>query len=293
MTTFWIGVAMLSAGLGVLVYRVTKRLLLPQAMGRRFNAGAAARPLVRVCHFCGVALCRLAPRWMEGRRERDVLFLEKAGLDDAMESMDVPGGVLAGGAAAGLAAVMLYGTGIAGTLGAACGGGLVAVWLLARQRRQRQDELVRQFPTAVDVICVGIGGGLDFGQAMMEVARNMEAGPVQREFERILREVSLGMARAAALRRFAARVDASEIRAFVTSLVQSIEVGGSGLRETLRVQSEQMRFNRLVRAEEAANKAPSKMVIPMILFIVPCIFLVVFVPLGMQVVETFRGMSGK
>jgi tight adherence protein C len=241
----------------------------------------------------GGVLKNLLPQWMARRREKDQVFLAKAGLGALLtDPAALPGAHLAAAFTGGALCGLLYGWRAQVLLIGLAGGAAVCAYWFSQRRKTRQEELVRQFPTAVDVICVAVGGGLDFTQAMREVSENMEEGPVRQEFASILGRVSLGERRSDALRAFAARVDAIEIRAFVTSLVQTIEVGGAGLREALKVQAEQMRYNRLCRAEEAANKAPSKMVIPMILFIVPCIFLVVFVPLGIQVVETFRGMSG-
>jgi len=167
-------------------------------------------------------------------------------------------------------------------------------WLPRRQlenkRRERQIDLVRDFPTAIDIIMLGLEGGLDFAAGMRELVANADEGPVREEFSTILQDVSAGKSRVEAMRALSDRVDSLEIRTVVTSLIQAMELG-AGVVETLRVQAEQLRANRLTRAEEAANKVPTKMLGPMFLFIMPAVLLVVFAPLAVSIGRSFSSFA--
>ena len=118
------------------------------------------------------------------------------------------------------------------------------------------------------------GGGLS----------NAENAVLQQEMKRFFKQLQLGRSRKKALLELADRSDLMEMRSFVTALIQQEELG-TPLGKVMRMQGEIMRFRRIQVAEEKANKAPTQMLIPMILFIFPAIFLVL---IGPMMIQAFR-----
>jgi tight adherence protein C len=113
-----------------------------------------------------------------------------------------------------------------------------------------------------------------------------DPGPVAVEFRRVLQEIKVGKSRKEALKDFAARCDLDDITSFVNAMVQSEQLGLS-VSKTLRNQAEQMRRKRRQRVEEQAMKAPVKMLIPLVMFIFPTIFIVLLGPAVIQIIEAF------
>ena len=135
-------------------------------------------------------------------------------------------------------------------------------------------------------VCVEAGQGFD--AALMQVARSI-TGPVGGEFTRALQEIQLGKARGEAFAGVARRSHISEMRTFVTALVQAdrlgLPIGG-----VLREQANQMRLIRRQRAEEKAMKVPVKILFPMLLCIFPAMFIVIIGPAGIRIADTFSHM---
>lgn len=94
----------------------------------------------------------------------------------------------------------------------------------------------------------------------------------------MLRQIKIGRTRRDALRDLAARVDLDDITSFANSIVQADELG-TPIGQVLQVQAEQMRFKRFQRAEEMAGKAPVKILFPLVAFIMPTVFMVLFGPM--------------
>jgi len=108
------------------------------------------------------------------------------------------------------------------------------------------------------------------------------------EFGELLRQIRLGRSRAEALRDFADRVDMPEIVSFTSSLIQAEELG-AGIGGVLRTQAEQMRNDRSNRAEKKAMEAPVKILFPLIAFIFPTVFIIIFAPMAMSYLAHFFG----
>ena len=111
-------------------------------------------------------------------------------------------------------------------------------------------------------------------------------GALVEEFTRVLQEIRMGVSRRDALVSLGLRCDVPDLSLFTTSLVQADQLGVS-IGNVLRVQSASMRERRKQRAEEKAMKAPIKMMMPLVLFIFPCIFIVLLGPAIIQVFTTF------
>jgi tight adherence protein C len=149
----------------------------------------------------------------------------------------------------------------------------------------RQKELLLGLPDAIDMMTVCVEAGLGFDSSLSRVARNLE-GPVASEFARVLQEMQFGKARAEALRALVERTDVSELRTFVSSIIQSSELGIS-IGDVLREQAGEMRIKRRQRAEEQAQKLPVKLLFPLLTCMLPALFVVVLGPAVIGIVHAF------
>jgi tight adherence protein C len=153
--------------------------------------------------------------------------------------------------------------------------------LFAGRIRTRQADIMRNFPTMVDLMALTIEAGLDYMAAIERILKNVR--PTQRtelevELQKMVNEVQLGYTRRDALKRLAMRTGVAEIRSFVGLIIQSDELGTS-LVELLRNYATDMRFRRLSKAEKMAAEAATKMLIPLFLFIFPTVFIMMLAPM--------------
>lgn len=152
---------------------------------------------------------------------------------------------------------------------------LPVVWLGSRIRR-RQDEIVKTLPDALDLLTISVEAGLPFDGAMQRVADKWD-NELSRAFQRMLTEMRVGKSRREALRDMSDRMEVPDVTSFVAALIQADQLGIS-IAKVLRIQSEQMRIKRRQRAEEKAQQAPIKMLLPMTFLIFPTILIVILGP---------------
>ena len=152
---------------------------------------------------------------------------------------------------------------------------LPVIWL-GQRIRSRQDEIVKTLPDVLDLLTISVEAGLPFDGAMQRVAEKWD-NELSRGFRRLLTEMQVGKSRRDALRDMAARMEVPDVTSFVAALVQADQLGIS-IAKVLRIQSEQMRIKRRQRAEEKAQQAPIKMLIPMTFLIFPTILIVILGP---------------
>jgi tight adherence protein C len=157
-------------------------------------------------------------------------------------------------------------------MGAAVGYFYPDLWLTER-RKKRQRLVIKDLPVFLDFIVMAVEAGMNITGGIEQATRKGPPGPLAQEFSRLLRDLRSGLARAEALRRMADRMDMSQISSFTGSLIQSDRVGAS-LGQTLRVQASQRREERFLRAEKLALEAPVKMMLPLVMFFFPLVFLV-------------------
>lgn len=156
------------------------------------------------------------------------------------------------------------------------------LWLKARiQKRQRR--IVRLLPEVIDLLALCIGAGLDFLGALNKVVmlKSFKHEPLVQELSVVLQEIKLGKRRFEALKAASKRVNVTEFSSFVRTLVQADRMG-TPIAEVLSIHSEDVRFQRFTRAERAALKAPIKILMPLIFFIMPCVALIVGAPIFLQ-----------
>jgi tight adherence protein C len=157
---------------------------------------------------------------------------------------------------------------------------------LKNKTKMRNRIALREFPDILDLLTVSLEAGLGFDAALTKIASRKE-GVLSYEFNRCLEEIRLGKTRREALSGIRDRLDVDVIKAFISSVLQAEKLG-IGMVRVLRVQSNEVRDQRKQRAEEAAMKAPIKMLFPLILFIFPSLFIVLLGPAILQIVEAFN-----
>lgn len=160
----------------------------------------------------------------------------------------------------------------------------LALWWRLRERRR---EIFENFPDAADLmlVCVEAGLGLDAAMARIADEMGMKSRALADELHLTNLELRAGASRSQSLRNLALRSGVEEIGTFATMLSQADKFGTS-IGESLRVFSEDLRHKRQVRAEEHAAKVPTKMLIPLCLFIFPAIIMVVLGPAMIVIVRT-------
>ncbi len=176
------------------------------------------------------------------------------------------------------------------------GYGLPMVWLMQKAGK-RQESIQKSLADFLDllVICVEAGLGLDTAISKIANMKSVRTSQYLREELQIYtKDVGFGKPRKQALLDLAERTGVDDLNAIINAIVQAYEMG-TGIAQTLRVQSDSLRSKRLAKAEEKANKIPVKMVLPIYIFLFPAIFVCIFGPIGMVMIEAimkiFNGMS--
>jgi tight adherence protein C len=199
----------------------------------------------------------------------------------------IGGGVLAGlGLSVGIAMLGVLdpkSIGLALLLGGV-GAFLPSMWLSGRVR-QRQSEIVKSLPDSFDMITTCVEAGLGLDAALTRVAEKIK-GSFSEDLSITLREIGMGRNRVEALHDLAERTGVPDLTMFVNAIIQAEQMGTS-IGQVLRVQSEQMRIRRRQRAEEVANQAPVKMIFPLVLCILPTLFIVIMGPAAIQLYQSF------
>lgn len=168
-------------------------------------------------------------------------------------------------------------------LSAAFGAAYPLLWLRDKVRARRHG-IVRALPFALDLLTLSVEAGMDFVAALGKVVEKGRKGPLADELATVLKELKLGKTREEALRDLAARVGVPTLTSFVHALVQADRMG-TPLGKVLRILSSQMRAERTQRAEKLANEAPVKLLFPLICFIFPTLFLMLFGPIAYQMIS--------
>jgi tight adherence protein C len=150
----------------------------------------------------------------------------------------------------------------------------------------RQRELLKPFPDAMDLLVSSVEAGLGVDAAFQRVAREIEgaAPELARELQMVNHEVAAGISRTDALRRLDKRTGLQEINSLVNVLTQA-ERFGTSIASSLRVHSELVRSKRMLAAEERAAAISPKLTVGMIIFILPSLFVVLVGPAVINVIN--------
>lgn len=169
---------------------------------------------------------------------------------------------------------------------------LVPIGILDMLVKRRQETLRRSLPDALDLLVVCVEAGVSLDAAILRVSREMPFAhsDLSREFTLVNRKTNAGMPREDALRGLWTRTGVEELRSLVSSMIQSDKLGTS-IAKVLRVSSETLRRKRRQIAEKKASQAPLKMTVPLVVLILPALFIVILGPALLQLLTTFRGMD--
>jgi tight adherence protein C len=158
-------------------------------------------------------------------------------------------------------------------------------WLGGRVRK-RQKAILLMIPDTLDLLTISVRAGLGFDAALGRVVEKLK-GPLTDEFRRALAEVRVGKTRREALRDIVPRTEVPPLTNFIGAIIQAEQLGVS-ISKVLQVQSEQLRIERRQRAEEAAAKAPIKMLFPLVGCIFPSLFIVILGPAIILIIQNLN-----
>ncbi|MDP8971044.1 MAG: type II secretion system F family protein [Actinomycetota bacterium] len=147
--------------------------------------------------------------------------------------------------------------------------------------RERQATIRRELPDTLDQMTISVEAGLGFESAMARAARTGK-GPLAQELVRTLQEIQIGVPRPQAFRNLASRTTVGDLRHFVLAVIQA-ETYGIPIADVLRTQAGEQRVKRRQRAEEQAMKIPVKIIFPLVLCILPTLFIVIIGPAAIQI----------
>ena len=153
-----------------------------------------------------------------------------------------------------------------------------------REKGRREVEMRADLPFFADLLALSTEAGLDFISAIQRIVDKAEGSVLGEELAIVLKDIKLGSSRADALKGLANRSDLMEITSFVAVLVDA-DATGTSISQVLKDQSVQIRLERFVRAEKAGARASQLILFPIIFFIVPAVFLVVFGPVVVNMVS--------
>jgi tight adherence protein C len=149
-------------------------------------------------------------------------------------------------------------------------------FVLSKAATRRSERIDAELPHFADQLAIAIEAGMSFDSSVSYLA-DASTGPLAEEMKRVLTELRVGESRRSAMRNFAQRVGSEETRAFANAILASDQLG-SPISGILRSQASDIRHRRQMHAEERAQKTPVKMLFPMVIFILPVMFLIILGP---------------
>jgi tight adherence protein C len=159
--------------------------------------------------------------------------------------------------------------------------------ILARRHAQRRRAVLHDLPTVMDLLVLSLEAGMGLDRAMRTIAREYRS-VLSDEMERVLTDLDLGLGRGDAFERMAARVDLEDLQAVSRAIVQSEELGVS-LVGVMQNQGREVRMSRRRAAEAEALRTPIKMLIPLVVFILPTLFMLLLGPVGLRAAGALAG----
>jgi len=172
-------------------------------------------------------------------------------------------------------------------IGSVIGFLMPGIWL-GQEIKKRKTNIVKALPDALDLLTIAVEAGLAFDSGIQRVAEKWD-NELSKEFRRVLQDMRLGRTRRDALKDLAERTGVEDVQTFTAAIIQADQLGVS-MAKILRVQSDQMRIRRRQRAEELAQKAPVKMLFPMVFLIFPALFVVILGPAVPRITQAFGGL---
>ena len=182
---------------------------------------------------------------------------------------------------------------LGGVVAALILGFLLPKMVLQRMVKRHRRRLQEALPDTVDLLGIVLGTGLALDQAMMRVSEEMEYiyPELAAEFGTVVMQVRAGQERTVAFNQFVKRTGIEDIKSLAAMIVQS-EKFGTSLAQALKVYAEALRTRRRLRAEAAVGKAGIKMLFPIVVFILPVLFVITLVPGMLSVLKDLKTLGG-
>ena len=159
--------------------------------------------------------------------------------------------------------------------------------VLNRKVEERQREILKTLSDTLDLLTISVEAGLSLNAAIAQVVQNVP-GVLSAEFARMLQEIQLGVPRSEAFRHLADRTDVDELNGFALAMIQA-DVFGVSIASVLRTQAQQLRIKRRQAAEAKAQQTPVKIVFPLVLCILPALFVVIIGPGAIRIMTQLIG----
>ncbi len=157
------------------------------------------------------------------------------------------------------------------------------IWLTTKVN-QRKKSIQKSLPEFLDMLTVSVEAGLAFESSLKKVAEE-GSGPLAFEVKKVISEISMGKNRKEALTDLRDRINLYDLTSFINAVIQAEQLG-VGVSHVLKVEAKEFRRKRRQRAEEQAMKAPVKMLIPLVMFIFPTIFIILLGPAVLRIADT-------
>jgi tight adherence protein C len=233
----------------------------------------------------------LVPCWPQRRLRRWRRTLIQAGLLDRYSVEELLAlrvvAMVVGVALCASAVVLLGPAGLAAAVLGGMAGYLLPSLVVARIAAQRRAAIERLLPGTIDMLVVSLVAGLSFDSAVSFICERLD-NELIRELRRYLADMQLGRSRRDALEAMVERTRSAGVSQFVRAVVQADELG-SGLARTLRGQAHALREVRRLRAQERAGQAAIKLTFPLVIFMMPALFILILSPAVIQSARMFQG----
>lgn len=158
--------------------------------------------------------------------------------------------------------------------------------LLYSRGQERSKKIALELADTLDQMTIAVEAGLGFDSAMARAGKNGK-GPLAEELVRTLQDIQVGQGRRQAYESLAQRTEVPDLRKFVRAIIQADKYG-IAIADVLRTQASEMRMKRRQRAEEKAMQIPVKVIFPLMLCILPVLFIVLLGPAAMDIVAAFK-----
>lgn len=176
------------------------------------------------------------------------------------------------------------------SIGLTLGFFLPILWL-SQVIGDRHINIQKNLPYFLDLLTLCLESGLDFTTSLSRIVPRFHDTAIGYELKILLREIQMGRARTESLNDMSHRIGLGDMTTVINAIIQSEKLGSS-VGQTLRIQSEESRNRRSIRAEEMALKAPVKLLFPLVIFIFPTTFLVIFAPIVIKNFPTLANFGG-
>lgn len=152
-------------------------------------------------------------------------------------------------------------------------------------KKNRELNVRADMPFFIDLLALSVEAGLDFFGAIQKIVDKVadKESVLAEEFKTVLKDIKIGSSKQEALKEMASRLDMPEITSFVAVLIDA-EASGTSISQVLKDQSIQMRLERFIRAEKAGARASQLILLPLMMFILPAVFIMVFGPIAAQAI---------